>query len=93
MFPSKAPRNQRGSKGFTLVELMVTLVILSAVLVTVTLIDDGPVVMRLLRQFDHRPNVASDGIFLTPRSWFGEFQRRAHSKTAVQRRLSVCRPS
>jgi len=38
MFSSKAPRNQRGSKGFTLVELMVTLVILSAVLITVTLI-------------------------------------------------------
>ena len=38
MFPSKAPRNRRASKGFTLVELMVTLVILSAVLITVTLI-------------------------------------------------------
>ncbi len=38
MFRMKAPRNRRASSGFTLVELMVTLVILAAVLVTVTLI-------------------------------------------------------
>lgn len=38
MFRMKSPRNRRASAGFTLVELMVTLVILAAVLTTVTLI-------------------------------------------------------
>ncbi|MEO5989833.1 MAG: prepilin-type N-terminal cleavage/methylation domain-containing protein [Candidatus Eisenbacteria bacterium] len=38
MFRIRSPRNRRASAGFTLVELMVTLVILAAVLVTVTLI-------------------------------------------------------